>query len=194
MENSYVAWEGPECVVVDPGFEPDLIIEFIASRKLSVAAILNTHGHVDHIAGNAAMKQAYPHAPIIIGRGDAIMLTDAHANMSANYGLPITSPPADRLLDDGETLEVAGFKFDVMEIPGHSPGHVVFYQQGFLLGGDVLFRESIGRTDFPGGSLDQLLSGIRTKLWPLPDDTIVYPGHNEPTTIGHEKRFNPFLT
>ncbi len=192
-ENSYVVWDGPECVIVDPGFEPDLIVDFITSRNLQVAAILNTHGHVDHIAGNAAMKKAYPDAPLMIGRGDALMLTDANVNMSAAFGLPIVSPAADRLLDDGETLEIAGFKFQIMHIPGHSPGHIVFYQPGILLGGDVLFRESIGRTDFPGGSLALLLSGIRTKLWPLPDDTIVYPGHNEPTTIGHEKNENPFL-
>ena len=141
------------------------------------------------------MKEAYPSAPIIIGRGDALMLTDAHVNMSANYGVPIVSPPADRLLDDGETLEVAGFKFEVMEIPGHSPGHVVFYPRKAVRcsAATCCSAGASAAPTSPAAASINCSSGIRTKLWPLPDDTIVYPGHNEPTTIGHEKRHNPFL-
>lgn len=197
-ENAYIAWlDGQsECIVVDPGFDPDPILDRIRQHKLTVAAILNTHGHVDHIAGNAAIKHAHPAAPLIIGHGDALMLTDPMRNLSGLFGLPLTSPPADRTVSEGQTIDVAGMRFSVWEIPGHSPGHVVFYcaKEGIVFGGDVLFAGSIGRTDFPGGSLEQLLSGIRAKLWPLPDETIVYPGHNEPTTIGQEKRTNPFLT
>lgn len=196
-ENSYVAWrEGfTDAIVIDPGFEPRKILAVLERHNLKLVAILNTHGHVDHIAGNAAMKQAFPEAPIIIGRGDAPMLTDADLNLSGDFGLPIVSPAADRLLDEGDVLEVAGMNFQIMEIPGHSPGHIVFYQPEarLLFGGDVLFAGSIGRTDFPGGSLEQLLHGIRTKLWPLPDDVTVHPGHNEQTTIGEEKQSNPFL-
>jgi hydroxyacylglutathione hydrolase len=198
-ENSYLVWrEGAsEAFVIDPGFEPDAILKALAKRSLALAAIINTHGHVDHIAGNRAMKSAFPAAPIIIGTGDAIMLTDAAANLSAGYGLPINSPPADQLVSDGELITVAGISMIVRDLPGHSPGHVVYViadgERTHVLGGDVLFRGSIGRTDFPGGSLDLLLEGIRTKLWPLPENAIVYPGHGETTTIGEEKATNPFL-
>ncbi len=164
---------------------------------MHVAAILNTHGHADHIAGNAALKQAFPNAPVIIGSGDAIMLTDAEANLSAPFGMAITSPAADRTVGEGDTVEAAGLTFEVRDIPGHSPGHVVFLYRAvpsLVFGGDVLFRGSIGRTDFPGGSHALLLSGIREKLFALPDDTVVYPGHGPVTKVGYEKRTNPFLT
>ena len=110
--------------------------------------------------------------------------------------MPIISPPADRLVNEGDLVEYAGFQFEILEIPGHSPGHVVFLRRGqtnIVLGGDVLFRGSIGRTDFPGGSFERLASGIRTKLYTLPDNTVVYPGHGPVTTTGHEKRTNPFV-
>lgn len=197
-ENSYIAHRPgrADAIVVDPGFEPDLILDYLRERGLTVAAILNTHGHVDHIAGNAALKGAFPDAPLIIGRGDAPMLTDAMLNMSGVVGVPVTSPPADRLVDEGDVVEYAGIRLEVLEIPGHSPGHVVFVlreEPPVVFGGDVLFAGSIGRTDFPGGSMPQLLAGIRAKLWPLPEATVVYPGHGEPTTVGTEKATNPFL-
>lgn len=197
-ENTYIAHRPghSDAVVIDPGFEPEPIIEYLARHKLTPAAILNTHGHVDHIAGNAAMKEAFPAAPLVIGHGDAAMLADAWLNMSGQFGIPITSPPADRTLREGEIYEAAGLKLEVLDIPGHSPGHIVFVLRDepvHVFGGDVLFAGSIGRTDFPGGDLQQLLSGIRAKLWPLPDEAIVYPGHGPATTIGEEKRNNPFL-
>jgi glyoxylase-like metal-dependent hydrolase (beta-lactamase superfamily II) len=198
-ENSYVVWrEGSgEAFVIDPGFEPDAIRDFLAERELSLAAIVCTHGHVDHMAGNADLKRAYPDAPILIGTGDAAMLTDAVVNMSAAFGLPVVSPPADRLVNEGDKLTVAGVELEVFEIPGHSPGHVVYLIRDekpmVVLGGDVLFRGSIGRTDFPGGSFEQLKAGIERVLWPLPPDTVVYPGHGPVTTVGHEKATNPFV-
>jgi hydroxyacylglutathione hydrolase len=196
-ENTYIAW-GPgrgDCVVIDPGFEPDAVLALLRSEKLTPALILNTHGHVDHIAGNEAMKAAFPDAPLVIGVGDAAMLTDPMLNLSGLAGVPVTSPPADRTVREGDVIETAGLLLDVLDIPGHSPGHVVFVvrDEPVVFGGDVLFAGSIGRTDFPGGDLDQLLSGIRAKLWPLPDETTVYPGHGPATTIGDEKRSNPFL-
>lgn len=197
-ENSYIAHlpDRTDALVIDPGFEPDRILDYLRDRGLTAAAILNTHGHVDHIAGNAALKRAFPDAPLAIGHGDAAMLTDAMLNMSGVFGVPVISPPADRLIDEGAVLEFAGIRLEVLEIPGHSPGHVVFVVRGeppVVFGGDVLFAGSIGRTDFPGGSLEQLLSGIRAKLWPLTAATVVYPGHGEPTTVGEEKATNPFL-
>lgn len=198
-ENCYVVWRpgGRDAIVIDPGTEPDRILGLIADRELTVRLILNTHGHVDHIAGNAAVKQAFPEAPLLIGAGDAAMLTDPVLNLSAlGGGEPVVSPEANGVVREGDVVEAAGFRFEVREIPGHSPGHVVFLlaeSPAVVFGGDVLFQGSIGRTDFPGGSLEQLLSGIRAKLWPLPDDTRVFPGHGPMTTVGVERRGNPFL-
>ena len=198
-ENSYVVWRdgSDQAFVIDPGFEPELIQEVLDDRGLKLVAIVNTHGHVDHIAGNAAMKDAYPDAPILIGTGDARMLTDADFNMSAAFGMPVVSPQADQLVSEGDKLTVAGIELEVFDIPGHSPGHVVYLiretKPFTVLGGDVLFRGSVGRTDFPGGSFELLKSGIVAKLWPLPPDTVVYPGHGPVTTVGQERKSNPFL-
>lgn len=197
-ENTYVLWqEGrTDTLVVDPGLEPELILEFLDEQGLTPAALLNTHGHADHIGGNAVLKQAYPDAPLLIGATEAPLLTDPMANLSAPFGMPITSPPADRLVREGDVIDAAGIRLEVLDVPGHSPGHVVFlYRAAPLLvfGGDVLFRESIGRYDFPHSNGRLLFQGIRTKLFTLPPDTVVYPGHGPTTTIGHERRFNPFV-
>lgn len=197
-ENTYVVWRPEEkaVLVIDPGLEPDLILDFLQEHDLQPAAILNTHGHADHIGGNATLKRAFFEAPLIIGRNDAPLLSDADANLSAPFGMPIVSPMADRLVEEGEIIDHAGVPLEVLEVPGHSPGHVVFLYRDepiVVFGGDVLFRESIGRADFPGSDMALLLNGIREKLYTLPDDTVVYPGHGPTTTIGHEKRANPFV-
>jgi hydroxyacylglutathione hydrolase len=198
-ENSYIAHlSGREdCIVVDPGFEPEKIVDFLQRQRLAPAAILNTHAHPDHIAGNAELKRHWPDCPIVIGHGDAPKLTDARRNMSALLGFPVVSPSADVLLREGDVYEVAGFRFDIFEIPGHCSGHIVLVWRDhdpiYVFGGDVLFAGSVGRTDFPGGDFPLLASGIREKLFTLPDDTIVLSGHGEPTTIGQERRTNPFV-
>ncbi len=197
-QNSYVLWRDgrDDALVIDPGFDTRSILDILQSNRLRVAAILDTHGHVDHIAGNAAVKAAFPDAPLIIGRNEKDALTDAEINLSGPFGIPITSPPPDRLVEDGERMEIGGFELEVREIPGHSPGSVVFlcqqYDPGLVFGGDVLFQGSIGRTDL-GGDYDQLMSGIFKKLLDLPDTTLVYSGHGPVTSIGRERRSNPFI-
>jgi glyoxylase-like metal-dependent hydrolase (beta-lactamase superfamily II) len=198
-QNAYVLWRAGsgEALVVDPGFNVAGIEAVLGSHGLKPSAILNTHGHADHIAGNGVLKRKYPDAPLWIGRGEARLLSDPGANLSLLGGIPITSPPADRLVDDGERLDLAGFALEVREIPGHSPGSVVFVAEGaeppFALVGDVIFAGSVGRTDFPGGSAASLFDGIRRKLFNLPDATLLYPGHGPPTTVGRERRGNPFV-
>jgi hydroxyacylglutathione hydrolase len=198
-ENTYVAWL-PGCtdaVVIDPGLEPELIFDFLRDEGLTPAAILNTHGHADHIAGNEAMKTAFPTAPLIIGAGDTPLLASAELNLSAPFGFEIVSPPADRTVAEGDVVEAAGLRFEVFDVPGHSPGHIIYVFRGppcLVFGGDVLFRGGVGRTDFPGGDTQLLFDGIRNKLYTLPGDTVVYPGHGPVTTVGHERRTNPFVT
>jgi len=197
-ENTYVVRlpDRSDAVIIDPGLEPEAILDYLREHDLRAAAILNTHGHADHIAGNADLKTAFPEAPLIAGVNEARLLADAEANMSAPFGMPVTSPPADRLVREGETIEAAGMQFEVLDVPGHSPGHVVFLWWGkpaIVFGGDVLFRGSVGRYDFPGSDGRLLFDGIRTKLFTLPPDTVVYPGHGPVTTTGHEQRTNPFV-
>jgi hydroxyacylglutathione hydrolase len=196
---AYVIWspERSDAVVVDPGFDVETILELLKNDKRTLAAILNTHGHVDHIAGNAALKEAYPDAPLIIGRHEEKLLTDPDLNLSAPFGAPVSSPKPDRLVDDGDRLELAGLTFEVREIPGHSPGSVVYlcetFSPPFVFGGDVLFAGSVGRSDFPGGDHLTLMSGIVEKLLSLPDETRIHPGHGPVTTIGAEKRTNAWI-
>jgi glyoxylase-like metal-dependent hydrolase (beta-lactamase superfamily II) len=198
-ENSYIAHlvGRNDCIVFDPGFEPDAIADYLEKNSLTPAALVCTHGHSDHIAGNRALKQRWPSCPLLIGVGDAEKLTNPALNLSAPFGFAMTSPPADRTLREGEPFAAAGLELDVLEAPGHSVGHIVLVckqvQPWRVFGGDVLFAGSIGRTDFPDGSFERLRDAIHTKLFTLPDDTIVYPGHGPETTIGREKRTNAFV-
>ena len=198
-ENTYLAHlpDRSDCIVFDPGLEPAAIVDYLDQHALAPAAILCTHGHSDHIAGNAALKRRWPECPLVIGAGDAPKLTDPQLNLSAAFGASLVSPPADRTVDEPDRFAAAGIELEVLATPGHSVGHVVFLCRQTtpwrLFGGDVLFRGSIGRTDFPDGDFDTLQRAIYDKLFTLPDETIVLPGHGPETTIGREKRSNPFV-
>ncbi len=198
-ENTYIArlLGRTDCLVIDPGLEPESIIDSLDSLGLEPAAILNTHGHGDHIGGNAALKRRWPDAPLVIGTAEAEKLTDATLNLSDTMGVPILSPPADVTVDDGDTYSAAGFDLKVKAVPGHSRGHVIYVcsdrQPTIAFVGDVIFAGSIGRTDFPDGDFRQLEAGIRNQIYTLPDDTILLSGHGPETTVGQEKRSNPFV-
>ena len=198
-ENAYIAHiEGRrDCLVVDPGLEPEKIVDHLTEKELAPAAILNTHGHSDHTGGNAALKAQWPDCPLVIGSAEAAKLTDPQLNLSAMFGLPIVSPPADVTVDDGDTYSAAGIELTVRTIPGHSAGHVVYvcedHDPPFVFVGDVIFAGSIGRVDFPDGDFTQLKTGIHTKLFTLPEQTLLLPGHGPTTTVAQEKRTNPFV-
>jgi hydroxyacylglutathione hydrolase len=198
-ENSFVIRHPhrKDCLVVDPGLEPEKIIEFLDGSGIEPAAILNTHGHSDHIGGNGVLKQHWPTCPIVIGENESPKLTDPRLNLSATFGLPLTSPPADVTVSNNDIYEAAGFRLKILDLPGHTTGHVGFQiedcQPPVVFVGDVIFAGSVGRTDFPDGDFKQLARGIREKLFILPDDAVLYSGHGSNTTVGREKRTNPFV-
>ena len=196
--NCYVLRSGEEatdCLVVDPGLGVEDLIAFLDEREIAPVAVLLTHGHIDHIAGIGALRRSYPDIKVLIHELDAEMLSDSATNLSDLMGRGFTAEPADVVLKDGSWIEQAGIRLQVLHVPGHSPGGICLYssEEGIVFTDDALFAESIGRTDFPGGSMSRLVGCIREKLWPLPDETVVYPGHGPETTIAREKVCNPFL-
>jgi hydroxyacylglutathione hydrolase len=182
-----------DALVIDPADNAQEIIAVAKQNKLQINYIINTHGHVDHIGGNAEM-QKLTGAKIIVHEDDAIMLTSTPAMMLKMFGAK-QSPPADILVKDGMIISTGNIELKVIHTPGHSPGGICLFTPGYVFTGDTLFVEAVGRTDLPGGSWQIMYDSIQKKLFTLPDDTKVMPGHNygrTPTsTIGHEKKCNP---
>jgi len=183
--------------LIDPGGEADLIMARLRHLGLHPSTIVNTHGHADHIGANAALKKAFPELTIAIGRGDARLLGSPLKNMAIFFGRWTKSPPADRLLGEGELLEAAGVGLRVRELPGHTRGHICLLAEDaapqIVFCGDTVFAGGIGRTDLPGGSQKELLKGIARVILSLPPETILYPGHGPATTVGSELAHNPWL-
>ncbi len=192
--NCYVVacQETKEALVIDPGGEPGPVVAYLEKNGLTAKYIVNTHGHIDHIMGNDQLKKATG-AKVMIHEADAEMLQNPQLNLSGFMGGAIKLAPADRLLTEGDTVEVGKISLEVLHTPGHTKGGICLAGNGVVFTGDTLFAGSIGRTDFPGGSFETLIKAIKTKILPLPDDTAVYPGHMQESTISQEKNYNQFL-
>jgi len=199
QENTYIVFDGTgDCAIIDPGMytapEQNVVTNFIKANQLKPVLLLNTHCHIDHVLGNLFVFEQYGLKPQFHkGELDVLTAVPAYApQMGMRYEV---SPLPDTYLPESGTITLGNSKLELIFAPGHSPAHLCFYarEENFLIGGDVLFRNSIGRTDLPGGNFKQLIDNIEQKLFTLPDDCVVYPGHGPETTIGYEKLHNPFL-
>lgn len=198
MTNCYVLSDESRpsaCWVVDPGLSPQPLLDYLSRNDLRVERIVLTHGHGDHIAGVAAVKEAFPAAALTAPSREVGLLSDPVRNLSLPFGFRITAPQPDEVVSPGQELALGRLAWRALDTAGHTPGGLSYYCQagGVVLTGDALFAGSIGRTDIPGASESKLLRNIRDSLLTLPDDTRVLPGHGPVSTIGEERRTNPFL-
>jgi glyoxylase-like metal-dependent hydrolase (beta-lactamase superfamily II) len=197
--SAYVVVADGEAMVIDAPEGAERLVEFCESRGLAPRVLVNTHAHVDHIFADAMLKEKWPAMAIAIGKEDAAMAVRPSRNLSMLLGKWIKSPKPDRLLEAGDRVEIGRAVFEVLATPGHTRGGIsLFAREGpdgkpVVFAGDALFAGGIGRTDFPGGNTETLLTSIRERLLTLPPETVVYPGHGPASTIGQEARTNPFL-
>lgn len=199
--NCYVVYDPveKEAAIIDPGIvdnrEIEAIDQFLTKNQLKVVAVINTHLHIDHVVANSGLSEKYA-VEVLAHEGDKF-LGDRLQDQAREFGLPFRMENAGvtRYLHDGEKIKIGSGELEVIHVPGHSPGGIALYDQadGFLISGDTLFEGSIGRTDLPGGNLARLLESVKNRLYSLPDSTMVYPGHGRSTTIGKEKKSNPFV-
>ena len=200
QENTYILFnEEKECIIIDPGCyssqERNQLKDYVVEHGLQPKYLLNTHCHLDHIFGNRFVATTFNLVLHIHPNEEKVL--SMGPTFGDMWGLPFQNYEGDLVfLKEGDTIQLGEDLLEILEAPGHSPGSICFYnsKQQFIIGGDVLFNGSIGRTDLPMGDFDTLINSIRTKLWPLPDEVVVYSGHGPTTTIGKEKRSNPFLT
>ncbi len=193
--NNYLvhAYDSVQAILFDAGEDTDPILQKIDDLGLELVYLVNTHGHGDHIIGNAKILNSTG-AQLLIHELDEPYLSDSQLNLSAFLGAELKSPKPDRTLREGEKISIENLDFMVLHTPGHTPGHISLVCNGHAFVGDVIFRGSIGRTDFPLSSGQQLIESIRLKIYPLPDETILYPGHGPNTTVANEKMSNPFVS
>jgi hydroxyacylglutathione hydrolase len=194
QSNIYIVSNNGQAVIVDCGCKPDSILAVSEAKGLELKFVILTHGHFDHIYYVDALRQKAG-VQACIHEQDAACFTDPYSNGLALFPVKgnIALKPADRLLKDGDVIECGGLQFHVIHTPGHSKGGICIHVEDALFTGDTLFRNSIGRTDLPGGSMTAITTAIREKLFSLPDETVVYPGHGPSSTIGHEKKHNPYF-
>jgi len=184
-----------EAICIDPGYQPDEVLALARDMGVTIKLIANSHAHVDHILGVAGVHRE-TNAKFLLHEDDLDLLRTGWQSSAERFGFDVNDPPPDptAFVSDGDIVEVAGLRLRAITTPGHTPGSVSYYaDEGLLFSGDTLFRGSIGRTDFPGGNLDQEMASICNKLLALPDDTTVLPGHMEQTTVGFERQNNPFV-
>lgn len=199
-ENGYLLWAdgSPECWIIDPGFppQPDEMIDMIEHDGLKPSLILLTHCHLDHIAGIPDLRERFPNTPIAAPRGEARALTDPEVNRSAMFGFTFTAPPADQLLEPGAVLRLGALEWRALDVSGHSPAGLAYHcaALGVVFVGDALFMDGVGRYDFPDSDGERLFRNIAENLLTLPPETVTYSGHGPETTIGREKKSNPFLS
>lgn len=196
--NSYVLRKDSSstaAVIIDTGLDSAPLLSFLDENDIIPAALILTHGHIDHIKGCSDLRSKYPDIEVYIHNEDAQMLTESEKNLSQMAGEPFVTSKHDHLLNDSDTIDIVGISLKVFHAPGHTQGGICLYsaKDNILFSGDTLFADSVGRTDLPGGSMKKLIEGIKTKLFTLPAETLVYPGHGPSTTIGQEKTYNQYL-